>query len=338
MDYVVLPYGAVDAEAYASLLDACPEATPFHSLDWMRIYELFSRRASPFLLCAREGSMLVAAMPVTVIEKFFVRAVFSSGFGVHGGPICRPGFGSTALPGLLRTFVRHFNGPRTVLSSVRSLAGLADGLSDFGFSNSELSTHVMSIPSSYEALRQRIRTDTNELRRSARAGVSVARSSDAADFASWQRLCSANYVAHGRRPYPSALYRAVARRIRETDTLRFYVAKAAGRVVGGSVQVFALGKAYYWMSATDAGSRSLGVNDAVLDTVLREAIQQGLGSYDFGPSPSGAKGLTRFKEKWGGVRRDYRQFTRSNLIGRVGAQVVRRGVPTWRFRPSGDGD
>src|SRR5208282_5521621 len=110
MDFAVIPYGTVNQEAYSSLLEECPGATPFHSLDWMRIYELFSHTARQFLVCAQEGETLLAAMPVTVFEKFFVRAVFSSGFGVHGGPICRPDCESEVVEGLLKTFAIYFAG------------------------------------------------------------------------------------------------------------------------------------------------------------------------------------------------------------------------------------
>ena len=70
MDYTVIPDGTINREIYSSLLEECPGATPFHSLDWMRIYELFSPRARQFLVCAEEGETLLGAMPVTVFEKF----------------------------------------------------------------------------------------------------------------------------------------------------------------------------------------------------------------------------------------------------------------------------
>src|SRR4029079_11248770 len=104
MDYAVIPYDALNREAYSVLLRQCPAATPFHSLDWMRIYRLFSTKACQFLVCAQEGETLLATMPATVFEKFGVRAVFSSGFGVHGGPICRSDCDPQVLVGLLKTF------------------------------------------------------------------------------------------------------------------------------------------------------------------------------------------------------------------------------------------
>jgi hypothetical protein len=330
MDYTVIPYGAINREAYASLLKECPGATPFHSLDWMRIYELFSRKACQFLVCAQEGDTLLAAMPVTVFEKFCARAVFSSGFGVHGGPICRPGCELQVLAGLLKRFTSHFHGPRTVLSNVQDFSGLGAALQDLGFNATLVSTHVMSLPHSYEELDKRGKSDAQYgARRAAKIGIRTSRSKDAGDFEQWQQLCSANYIAHGRRPYPSALYRAVAERIQETDTLRFYVAKLDDRVVGGSVQVFASRQAYYWMSATDPEFRNCGINDGVFQVVFQDAISEGLTSFDFGPSPVGAEGLTRFKEKWGGLQKDYYQYSYANALGRIAANLVRYGRISW---------
>jgi hypothetical protein len=330
VDYTVIPYRAVNPEAYVSLLDQCAGVTPFHSLDWMRIYELFFGNPCQFLVCAQEGNLLLAAMPVTVFQKFGVQAVFSSGFGVHGGPIARPGCDAQVLAGLLKRFATYFLGPRTVLSSVQDFLGLGTALQDWGFKAARLSTHVVSLPDSYEKLEKRAKSTAKyRVRRAARAGIRISRSRDTADFERWERLCSANYIAHGRRPYPSTLYRAVAERIRETDTLRFYVANLDGRVVGGSVLIFALRQAYYWMGATDPECRNYGINDGVFQAVLQDAIEEGLASFDFGPSPAGAEGLTRFKEKWGGVRRDYWQYAYSSTIGRIGANLVRYGKLSW---------
>jgi hypothetical protein len=326
MDYTVIPYGAVNREAYASLLEKCPGATPFHSLDWMRIYELFSRKACQFLVCAQEGDTLLAAMPVTVFEKFCAHAVFSSGFGLHGGPICRSGCDSQVLAGLLNTFVGHFHGPRTVLVSVQDFPGLGAALQDRNFKATPISTHVMPIPDSYEKLDNKVQP--KEVRRAAKAGIRMSRSKDTADFEQWQQLCSANYIAHGRRPYPSALYRAVAERIQETETLRFYVAKLDGRVVGGSVQVFALRRGYSWMIATDPEFRNCGVNDGLYQAIFQDVITEGLTSFDFGPS-AGAEGVTRFKEKWGGLQRVYHQYSYANALGRIGANLVRYGRISW---------
>jgi hypothetical protein len=326
MDYTVIPYGAINREAYASLLKECPGATPFHSLDWMRIYELFSRKACQFLVCAQEGDTLLAAMPVTVFEKFCARAVFSSGFGVHGGPICRSACEPQVLAGLLKRFASHFHGPRTVLVSVQDFSGLGAALQDLGFNATLVSTHVMSLPHSFEELDKRGRSDARKgAHRAAKVGIRTSRSKDTADFERWQQLCSANYIAHGRRPYPSALYRAVAERIQETDTLRFYVAKLDDRVVGGAVLVFALRQVYGWMSATDPEFRNVGVNDVVLEALFRDAIKEGLASFDLGPSPAGAEGLARFKEKWGGLQKDYHQYSCENALGRIGANLVRYG-------------
>jgi hypothetical protein len=297
----------------------------------MRIYELFSHTARQFLVCAREGDTLLAAMPVTVFEKFCVRAVFSSGFGLHGGPICRPGYESHVIEELLNTFASQFLGPLTVLVSVQDFSGSGALLPRWGFDAAPVSTHVMSLPRSYEELPKRGKSDAKfGARKAAKVGIQTSRSKDPSDFEQWQHLCSANYIGHGRRPYPSALYRAVARHIQDTDTMRFYVAKLDDRVVGGSLQVFALRQAYYWMSATDPEFRNCGVNDLVFQAVFVDAIEEGIASFDFGPSPAGAEGLARFKEKWGGLKKCYYQYSYSRALGRIGANLVRRGRIGWR--------
>lgn len=325
MYYSVIPYGAVNREAYASLLQDCPEASVFHSLDWMPIYELFSQKPCQFLICAREGDRLLATMPVTVFEKLWVRAVFSSGFGVHGGPICRPGYEGQVIPGLLKAFVAHFHGSRTALLGIQDFPGLAGALQGWGFKPTPVATFIAPMPDSLEKLEPKGRSIIKAVRKSARAGIQIFRSKDPADFEQWQRLCSANYIAHGRRPYPPALYRAASELIEKTDTLRFYIAKLNDQVIGGTVQVFSIRQIYGWMSATDREFRIYGTNDVILQAVFEDAIAEGMLSFDFGPSPPGATGLVDFKKKWAGVQRDYYQYNYENIVGRIGANLVRYG-------------
>ena len=330
MNYVIVPYNVVDRDAYASLLTACPSATVFHSLDWMRIYELLSGKSSQFLVCAQDGETLAAAMPVTVFEKFGAKAIFSSGFGVYGGPIARSECPPDVIPEMLKRFTAHFLGPRTVLCSVQDFHGVCDILQRKGFRLLRAVTHMMKIPDRYEDLEKGTKSTVKyRVRRAAKAGIEIFRTTTAADFERWQLLCSANYRAHARRPYSYALYRAVAQRIQETDTLRFYVAKLNDRVVGGAVCVFALKQAFYWMSATDPAFPNYGINDAVFHVVFQDAINEDLKQFDFGTSPIGAQGLMRFKEKWGGVERDYAYYHYANSIGRVGTNLTRYGRLSW---------
>ena len=325
MYYNVVPYGAVNREAYAALLQNCPGATVFHSLDWMPIYELFTQKTCQFLICAQEGESLLAAMPVTVFEKFWVRAVFSSGFGAHGGPICLPGCERQVIPGLLKTFVAHFHGARTALLGIQDLPGLGGALQDKGFKATPVTTFVASMPDSLEKLQPKGRSIRKAVRKAAKAGILIFRSKDAADFERWQRLCSANYIAHGRRPYPLALYRATSELIEKTDTLRFYVAKLGDRIIGGTVQVFAIRQVFGWMSASDREFSVYGPNDVILQAVFEDAIAEGIMSFDFGPSPPGATGLINFKKKWAGVQKDYHQYSWETALGRIGANLVRYG-------------
>jgi lipid II:glycine glycyltransferase (peptidoglycan interpeptide bridge formation enzyme) len=235
------------------------------------------------------------------------------------------------IEGLLKTFAGHFRGPRTVLASVQDFSGLGAFLPRLGFNAVTTSTHVMPLPHTYEELVKRAKSEAKyRARKAANLGIRTYRSKDRADFERWQNLCSANYVRHGRRPYPSALYHAVARRIQDTDTVRFYVAKLDDRVIGGSVQVFALQQAFYWMGATDPEFGNCGVNDLVFQAVFSDAIEEGIDQFDFGPSPNGAEGLARFKEKWGGVKKYYYQYSYSSALGRIGANLVRQGRISWR--------
>jgi CelD/BcsL family acetyltransferase involved in cellulose biosynthesis len=326
MPYLIVPYDAIDRVAYGELLAACPTATVFHTLEWMRIYPLFGSGTKHFLALAEEGGKLLAAMPVTVFAKFCVQAVFSSGFSGYGGPIVRPECPPEVTRELVQQFAASFLTWRTVLGSVHDFDGLCGPLREYGFTAEPTATYQMALPATYAELEKNAKSTAKyRVRRALKAGVQVDRSKRAEDFEAWQRLCTRNYVAHGRRPYPAALYRAVWQAVQESDTFRFYAARLGGRVVGGTVQVFALHQVFYWMSATHDDCANLGVNDAVFHAVFHEAIAEGCKQFDFGASPVEAAGLIRFKEKWGGVEKPYVHYSYANRLGRLGRNLVRYG-------------
>ena len=63
------------------------------------------------------------------------------------------------IEGLLKTFASQFRGPRTVLVSVQDSLGLGALLPRWGFNAARVSTHVMSLPRSYEGLAKRVKSE-----------------------------------------------------------------------------------------------------------------------------------------------------------------------------------
>ena len=326
MNCDVVSYREVPQAEYSALLSACPDATVFHNLEWMPVYELFCRTAEQLLIVAREGSDLIAAMPVSVFRHLGAVAVFSSGFSAYGGVVLRRESDPAALGAVLKCFVKHFLTWRTLHAGVADFSGNCGLLKDYGLRESTVTTHVMKLPTDPNELAQSHRSPSNyrnRIRRIATADISIHRSKCPDDFRQWEKLCTRNYLAHGRRPYPAALYDSVARLICDTDSFRFHVAKQGSAVVGGTVHVCALKQSFYWMSATHPSFRAYHINAALTDLVLRELISEGYSRYDFGASPPNAEGLATFKERSGGVKRTYSIYEKTTPLGSLAMRVIR---------------
>jgi hypothetical protein len=313
----------LDEERCTQLLAGAPEATFFHTRTWARIVTA----AFPAL---RDETRIVRTPAGEHLLPLFrwrraggLLTTWHSGFPfLYGGPV--PGT-PAAWRAALELLARH--GGSTVLIG-----------NPFGIGPDELpplgpapvgveTTHLLALPATVERYWSEVLTTRkrNDIRRLTRKGVAVEVTRSDEDVRAVYRLYVKRMATWRQRPglvYPLDLYR------RELDlggeAVALYVARHAGRVVGGTFVCRWNGIWHYQAGYFDHDARALRPNVLVQERIIRDAIEARARIYDMLPS-AGIASVEEFKESFGGRRTPFARWERPGRAHRLLAALRRRG-------------
>lgn len=85
--------------------------------------------------------------------------------------------------------------------------------------------------------------------------------------------------------------------------MKLWVAILENQLIAGRLVFYTDDYAVEWHAASNENAHKLGANHLIMYHVLKDAEANGIQVYDFNPS-AGLKGVERFKEKFGAVKRD----------------------------------
>lgn len=318
-----------DDERFQSLLADCPEATFYHTRTWARILTT----AFPQLE-DRSGILLIDQQPCAVPIFRWRRlggllcTLHTSFPYLYGGPIpSSPRPWEALLARLSETressvlignpFARKARAPGTPLRVPSALQPKAE------------TTHLLTLPGSVEEYWSRVLTSRkrNDIRRLTRKGVTIELSREDADIRSVYGLYLKTMATWKQRPrlvYPPALYQAMI--AQGGESVRLYIARFEGRLIGGTFVCRWNGIAHYHAGYFDHGARSLRPNVLVQERIIRDAIEDGFRIYDMLPSAELAN-VEAFKESLGGVRTSFDCWERPGRLHRLIGRI--RGAGRW---------
>jgi CelD/BcsL family acetyltransferase involved in cellulose biosynthesis len=310
-------------ERYAQLIAGAPEATFFHTRVWARTV------TAAFPQLVDETRTFAAAGQEHALPLFGWRRLggllttrHSSFPFLYGGPVpsapaawqaaadlLARGPGSAVLIG--NPFVLAGSGPG---EAPPALAGQPAGWE---------TTHVLTLPASVERYWDEV-LDTrkrNDIRRLTRKGVVVETSRSDEDVQAVYALYHKRMATWQQRPglvYPLELYR------RELalggDAVALYVARFAGRLIGGTFICRYNGIWHYQAGYFDHDVANLRPNVLVQERIIRDAITAGARLYDMLPS-AGIASVEEFKESFGGVRTRFPRWEKRGLAHRLAGRL-----------------
>jgi hypothetical protein len=320
-----------EGSAYDAALAGRREATFFHTRVWARIV------TAAFPELRDRSTVLVVDGQPHAVPLFRWRRLggllgtrHSSFPFLYGGPVpARP----AAFAALLRRMAR--GGESVVLignpfagPTVCGAAELAPPERGRPWRPAAETTHLLTLPRTPEVYWETVLSSRkrNDIRRLAQKGVAVELSRDPADVARVDELYRRRMAAWSRRPglvYPAAFYRALLEL--GGEAVRLYVARHAGRVIGGAFVVRWNGLVHYNAGYFDDEARALRPNVLIQERVIRDAIADGFHTYDMLPS-AGLRSVEEFKESFGGVRTAFPRWERAGWRHRLAAALRPTGA------------
>jgi hypothetical protein len=313
-----------DAERYAAILAAHPEATFFHTRTWARIVTTgFPQLEDCSAIFRIDGRPY--ALPLFCWKRIggLVTTAHSSFPFLYGGPIpAEPEAWGVLLdvlsrrPGSLIVLGNPFapQPPPDQEAPVESPPPTPSPLAV----DTEI-THLLRLPDSVDEYWSETLTSQkrNDIRRLTKKGVTVDLSTDDADVVQVYRLYQQRMATWGKRPglvYPLAFYRAML--AHGGGAVRLYVARFEDQLIGGTFVCRWNRIAHYNAGYFDHERRSLRPNVLIQERIIRDAIEDGFRIYDMLPS-AGLKSVEAFKESFGGVRTPFPRWKKLSGLHRL---------------------
>lgn len=98
----------------------------------------------------------------------------------------------------------------------------------------------------------------------------------------------------------------------EQQHMKLWIAQLNGDVIAGRLVFYTSDYAVEWHAASNEDAHQLGANHLIVYHILKDAQANQMQVYDFNPS-AGMRGVERFKEKFGAVKRDSLVYTSHDL-------------------------
>jgi hypothetical protein len=307
---------AGDARArgrYASLVAASPDASVYHTLEWL---DLFRAGGETLLFVAIDEN---AMAPFVCKGRGPFRRALSSPFDTYGGPISSES-GATASFGAMRRALGVATA-RVVDFAGRVHAG------DESCTRLPARTYIVDLMDGYAAASARY-SDSNRrlIRQSSERGVTVAALAGAHEVPVFHRLYRRTMM-RWRRPerYGLSFFRALYDAMVPPGLATFTLAWKDGVAVGGNLVLWFRDEGYDWMWAYDDRRLDVRATNALIDRAVRDAAARGARSINLGATPDANEGSTRFKKSFGASERDYTIYT-SAAPPYAAARILRQGA------------
>lgn len=296
---------------YEDFVRRSPAALISYSLRYRDLLAELLGAQPQYAVALREGRM-VGALPLLALDGPFGRVLNSLPyFGSNGGPLTAEPEAEQAL----LTWYKDAAGDSTVAASTVIENPLSPSrrkpvhdLTDVRIGQvTPLADGHGPREDILAGLKGSVRRDVNK---ALRVGVEVRTEGDALD--DLQSLHVRSMSAIGAQVKSPEFFAAIPRHFRHGEDFNVYVARLAGEVVA-ALLVFYCGRSVdYYVPATSPDHRKMAPMAAILHQAMTDASRRGFEHWNWGGSWPSHESLQRFKASWGGVRAEYRYWTKVN--------------------------
>ncbi|MCK4306034.1 MAG: GNAT family N-acetyltransferase [Candidatus Eisenbacteria sp.] len=319
----------IDDARFQNILENRAEATFYHTRTWARILtSAFPQLSDLSRILEIDGEAY--ALPLFRWRRLggLLSTLHSSFPFLYGGPI--PTTSPLVWDAVIRNLARK-SGSLVVIGNpfqegadATTQAEGPDAPASTGVSRAWETTHLLELPRTVEDFWNGILTTRkrNDIRRLTRKGVHVELSREDADVRCVYELYLKRMRTWEQRPrliYPLGFYQAMMSV--GGESVKLYVARFEGRVIGGTFTCCWNGIAHYQAGYFDHDARNLRPNVLIQDRIIQDAIRDGCRIYDMLPS-AGIAAVESFKESFGGVKTRFARWEKTDPVHRL-AQWIR---------------
>jgi hypothetical protein len=291
-----------DLVKWDEIIRSCPYSCAFHTSTWREALEKSFRQLRSHYFFIKDGSTVVAALPVFTFSPIpLVRFASSMPWNLFGGALiireCDIVGVVKACSEALSDLAQRFG----VCESAITLSPHHDetfgkALLYLGYTRTDWRfTHLLKTKVDYEELwkayNKRVRT---AVRKAEKLGVKVRESQAESDLREFYTIYLNSMERLEGTPKPFSLLRE----LQLSEIAKLSLAEYDGKIIAGLLYLFFNRTLTLWVGASSLEYREVRPNNAIFHQVIKWACEVGYDYVDFGASPPGNEGLVAFKEEW----------------------------------------
>jgi hypothetical protein len=267
----------------------------------------------PRFLILEEQGRLLAGMAGVIFGPKYLRRLKSMPDSLHGGP-----FFSRDSEEKIKNefFIRLYEYIRSEKCIRIDIANPPNGSPPSWLKRRTPETHFLALTGdSYSPPDANILSD---LRRAQKENLQVRPFDKEEYLEDFYKLVIETCRRHGKKPrYTRDFFRMLLRIARSDNRVIWPMAVYDGDIIASHIRFIERSEILCWQSFWDKKYRRLNPNHLLLDYLINYAIAHNIREINLGGSPPEARSLIRFKEAWGGRKRETSHYSAEFGLGRI---------------------
>ena len=303
----------LDEQKWEELLFNSPYSTFYHKSNWAKLwFSSFVYLTPLFLVYSDENGEYKAGFPFILSDKYRLKRAYSMPFGTYGGMIVSAGFQMEEVAELYQKMDQELLKLKLASAEVIDFFDQQKNLRQYGYNAAKAYTHILDL-SKYKD------DPVHKTKRGAiqaeKKGVKVEPLSSVEKIRDCYNLVLERDKRHGlKRPkFPLGLYENIWNIFKSGEELRWSVATTEDQIIAFQINFLYKDSIYYWEGASLSEALNLRPNDTLFSDTIQWGISRGYKYLNLGGSPEKAEGLVRFKEAWGGEKKEYLIYSKKKF-------------------------
>jgi len=323
MKFKLLYLGELEENKWEELLLHSPSSSFYHKSSWAKLwFSSFVYFTPLFMVYLDEKGDYLAGFPFILSDKYRLKRAYSMPFGTYGGLVSRERLSAEEVRRLHVKIEDELKNLKVISTEVIDFSGNQNSLSECGYKRVRGYTHILDL-SEYMA-NPAHRTKRGAIQ-AEKKGAKVVSLSSAEKIGDCYKLVQKRDKGFGlkRSKYPLGLYENIWNILAPEKELLWNVATIEDQIIAFQINFLFKDTIYYWEGAAKPETLHLRPNDALFKDTIQWGISQDYRYYNLGGSPKKAEGLVRFKEAWGGEKKDYLIYSKKRLWYKIAEKLKR---------------
>ena len=302
----------VDEKKWENLVLTSKYSSFYHTKIWSEILEKSFPDCEALFFISEEQNY-IAGLPLIQFKKKGFHSFFSMPFGAYGGIIGN--LSEEQKIQLLRDVVQFVSEKKHLRLQIVDFFDQNKELETLNFKKISTFTHQINLENPKSESGFQKRGYEQSLKRN--LGVREVGSLEEV------KICYQLYLATAQKhqlkqiKYPLNFYENLFSSGVNSNHLKWWIVLKEKQIMAYQINFVFKDTLYYWDGGSSPDSLADRPNDALMGHSITWAKSENLKYYNLGGSPKESEGLIRFKEEWGGERKDYFIYEKESALGRI---------------------